>query len=722
MILRRLHIILILVALFNPVHADEGMWLLPLIEELKMGRMQEMGLELTADDIYSLNHSSLKDMIGALDYGSCTAELISDEGLILTNHHCVEDEIQNHTSVEHNYLRDGFWAQSHEEELPNPGKTISFIVRMENVSERVLAMVHDEMTEHEREESTDEVSREIVKEATEETNYEATVVPFYGGNEYYLVVMETFRDIRLVGAPPESIGRFGFDIDNWEWPRHNADFSLMRIYTGPDGKPAEYAVENIPYHPERSLPISLEGYNENDFAMVLGFPGRTQRFISAERVREVMDIENTNRIRIRSKALDMIMEEMLADDLVRIQYTAKHSNLSNYYKYALGQNIAIRNLGVIDRKLEQEADLREWIQQDSSRILQYGSILDEMTEVISERKEMENALSYMEEMFLLYKATELVGFAGESRSIYFQELGYSGDDQKKQELVDELEEAGKVFFKDFNANLDKRIAVEMISLFSEQVDPLYYPYFYSTLMGKFDGNIQLYLDHIYQKSFFADSLRFQKFIKKPRFRKLKNDPGFMLSFSILSRYISIIYEYQELDDKQLKAERKFISALRKMYPDGVFYPDANSTLRLSYGKIGGYLGDDAVQYDYTTTLSGVLEKEDSSTREFYVPQLLKDLFAQKDYGPWILNDTMPVCFLTNNDITGGNSGSPVLNTRGEIMGLAFDGNWEAMSGDILYEKDKQRCICVDIRYILFLIDQFAGADHLIEEMNIQYIE
>jgi len=418
----------------------------------------------------------------------------------------------------------------------------------------------------------------------------------------------------------------------------------------------------------------------------------------------------------------MIMEGMLADDMIRIKYSAKYSNLSNYYKYALGQNLAIRNLGVIERRLEQEEVLRDWIQQDSSRINRYGTILDEMKQVIGERKEMENALSYMEEMFLLYKATELIGFAGDSRSLYFQELGYSGDDQSKEKLVAELKDAGEVFFKDFNPILDKRIAVEMIGLFTEQVDPLYYPYFYSELMGEYEGDIQKFMDDIYMKSFFADPMRFQKFIRKPRFKKLKKDPAFLLSFSILSRYVSIIYEYQELDDKLLNAERKYIMALREMYPDSIFYPDANSTLRLSYGKIGGYDGNDAVHYDYATTLSGLIEKEDPYSREFFVPELLQELYHKQSYDPWIKNDTMPVCFLTDNDITGGNSGSPVLNARGEIIGLAFDGNWEAMSGDIIYEKEKQRCICVDIRYILFLMDQYAGAHHLIEEMSILYDE
>jgi hypothetical protein len=671
--------------------------------------MEEMGLTLSAEDIYSTNHSSLKDVVGALDYGSCTAELISDEGLVLTNHHCVEDEIQSHTSPANDYLRDGFWAATRQDELPNPGKTISFLIRMENVTDQVLGMVYDEMTERERDESIARQSRKIIDEAVAGTHYEADVLSFYSGNEYYLVVLETFRDIRLVGAPPASIGRFGFDMDNWEWPRHNADFSLMRVYTGPDGNPAEYSLENIPYKPSRSLPISLEGYSENDFAFILGFPGTTNRFSTSDRVREIRDIENSNRIKIRGKALDLMMEEMLINERIRIRYSTKYSNLSNYYKYSIGQNISIRNLKVIERKQVQEEQLRLWIKEDSSRTENYGGMLTEIRVTIEERKAMENALSYLEEMFLLQKATEMIGFAGEAHTLYFYELGYTSDENRKKEIVAELKALGEKFFRDFDPELDKRIATEMIGLFSNEVDPLYYPYFYSTLMSEFDGKVDDYLDYVYSRSVFADSLKFSRFIARPRFRRLKKDPAFLLAFSLLSKYVNILYEYEELDEKLVAAERRYIMALREMYPDSAFYPDANSTLRLTYGAIAGYHGMDAVYYDYRTTLNGLFEKEDPGSRELY---------NLGDYNPWIISDTMPVCFITDNDITGGNSGSPVLNERGELIGLAFDGNWEAMSGDIIYEKDKQRTICADIRYILFLIDRYAEADHLIREMNI----
>jgi len=404
-------IYLIGVLFISSIQADEGMWLVPLIKDLNLERMQEMGLELEAEDIYSLEKPSLKDVIGSLDYGGCTAEIISSEGLIITNHHCGEDEIQFHSTPEHDYLTNGFWAMTREEELPNPGKTISFVIRMENVTEKILGMVHLEMTEAEREAEINNSSEALISEAVEGTHYEAVVIPLYEGDKYFLVVMETFKDVRLVGAPPESIGSFGGDKDNWEWPRHNADFCLMRIYTGPDGTPAEFAPENIPYKPAQWLPISLSGYDQDDFSMVMGFPGRTDRYATSSEISEIKEIENRNRIKIRKEALDLMMEDMEESDRVRIQYTAKHSRLSNYYKYSIGQNLSFDKLGVIEKRKLQEVRFTQWVSEDDSREEAFGDALTEINSVVSERTVMENALSYLEEMFLLHKAVEVFDFA-----------------------------------------------------------------------------------------------------------------------------------------------------------------------------------------------------------------------------------------------------------------------------------------------------------------------
>jgi hypothetical protein len=705
--------------LFLPdIQADEGMWLVPLIKDQHMDRMQEMGLELEAEDIYSLDQPSLKDVVGSLDYGDCTAEIISPHGLIITNHHCGEDDIQYHSSPEHDYLTDGFWAMSREEELPNPGKTISFVKRMENVTEKVLGLVHPEMTEAEREAEIDRSSEVLIGEAVKGTHYEAHVLPLYEGNEYCLVVLETFKDVRLVGAPPESIGRFGGDTDNWEWPRHNADFCLMRIYTGPDGTPAEYAPENIPYKPALWLPVSLSGYEQDDFSLVLGFPGRTDRYATSAGVREIKEIENRNRIKIRGKALDIMMEDMKNNDRVRIQYTAKYSRLSNYYKYSIGQNLSIDRLDVIGKRKLQEDKFTRWVSSDTAREKVFGDILTEINAVISERAMMENAMSYLEEMFLLHKIVEIFDFSTVAFQFFFQELGYTDKQQEISLLMDRMKSQASAFFRNYNPQTDQKLATAMMQLYAQDVEPLYYPGLFSTIHGDFDGDIIEYIDHLYRKSIFADPDRFAKFTDKPKFKKLLKDPAFMGAFSMYQTYQLILDEYEELEDRYMAARRNYVNAMREMYPDSVFYPDANSTLRLSYGAVCDYVGRDAVSYEYFTTLAGVMEKHDPDKREFRVPEKLKELFEEKNYQPYVRDSTMKVCFITNLDTTGGNSGSPVLNSRGELIGLNFDGNWESMSGDIIYERAFQRSICVDIRYILFIIDKFAGAHHLIQEMDI----
>ena len=568
---------LVLFFTLNSVHADEGMWLLPLLEELNMERMELIGCELRADEIYSHDHSSLKDVIGLLDHGSCTAGIISGEGLILTNHHCGEDEIQSHSSPDHDYLSDGFWAMSKEEELPNPGKTISFVVRMEDVTERVLAMVHQEMTEDEINAEIEEVSEGIIEEALEGTHYEAFVLPFYEGNEFYLVVLETFMDVRLVAAPPESIGRFGGDTDNWEWPRHNADFCLMRIYTAADGTPAEYSPENIPYRTENYLPLSLRGYSENDFAMVMGFPGRTSRNLTSARVREIAEIENVNRIRIRKVALRIIEEDMLEDDRVRIQYTAKHSGLSNYYKHSLGQNRSISRLQVVERRKSQEDEFLLWTGQDSILQEKYGNVIREMEEVIRDRKEMENALSYLEEVFLLHKAVEVYDFAGSALPLYFNEQGLNSGEQREDKLIREMKAEAGVFFRNFNPATDQKVASALINQYALRVEPLYFPGIFSTIHKKFKGDIDKYLEHLYRKSIFADSTRFEHFIKNPRNKILLKDPAFLGIFALHITYNQILSEYEILKNRYTAASRKYQDGLMEMYPDSIFYPDANST-------------------------------------------------------------------------------------------------------------------------------------------------
>lgn len=696
--------------------ADEGMWLLLLIQELNMDEMQEMGLKLTADQIYNINESSIKDAVGALDYGSCTAELISPDGLLLTNHHCGFDEIQSHSSVAHDYLTDGFWAMTREEELPNPGKTISFVIRMEDISDRIVPRLTDDLSEEERLDKVNEISEFITKEATEGTHYEARVESFFGGNTFYLVVMETFHDVRLVGAPPESIGKFGHDSDNWEWPRHTGDFSMFRVYTGPDGKPAEYSGENIPLNSRYYFPISLKGIEKGDFSMVVGYPGTTNRYMTSYEINEIKEIDNPNQIKIRGKKLELMMEDMQSNDAIRIKYASKYSSSSNYWKYSIGQNQGIQNLDLKTRTEALEDDFRNWLKSDMGQSSGYSESLDLIRSAINGRKEIHHAQHYLLEA--LIGGIEFINFAGSFFQVFFVLLESPDDAGAVGEVVKTMREEMATYYKDYNPETDKKITKAMFRLVGEDVPARYHPDFFATINNKFKGNYERYVDYVFKKSIFVDPDKVNEFLDSPDLKTLQKDMAFAMALDIYRKYFEIDDQYKEYQDNLAKGHRMYIAGLMAMQKDKTFYPDANSTIRLSYGQVGDYEAKDAVYYNYYTTLSGVMEKEDPDNFEYAVPEKLKTLYQEKDFGIYGEDDYMPVCFTTNNDITGGNSGSPVLNASGELIGVAFDGNWEAMSGDIAFENDIQKCINVDIRYVLFIIDKYAGATYLLQEMKI----
>jgi len=675
-----------------------------------------MGLELTAEQIYSVNNASLKDAVGALDYGSCTAELISGEGLLLTNHHCGYGEIQYHSSVEFDYLKDGFWAMTREEELPNEGKTISFLVRMEEVTDQVLEDVLDEMGPEERATAMREVIGRIRSEATEGTHYEAQVRPMFAGNRYFLFVIETFRDVRLVGAPPESIGKFGADTDNWMWPRHTGDFALFRVYTGPDGKPADYSPENIPLKPKHYLPVSLNGYEKGDFAMVLGFPGSTTRYMISDEVQRLLDIDHPNRIKIRGIKQEIMMADMQADPKVRIQYASKYSRSSNYWKYSIGQSQGLMNLQVVDKKKAQEAAFELWVHENQDRKEIYGDALEMIRTGVEESREYEHTWQYLLECIYLGMESVNQGFAlRELHSVLSQ-------DEVKEEalaaITAGLKESAADFYKDYNAPTDKKVMKAMLQLLLEDVDEQYLPDFVTQVDSKYKGNVDKYVDKYFDKSMIVDQDRYMEFLDDPSLKQLEKDPTFIAVTSFFDKFNMMRGAMMAYSEKIQEGSRLYIKGLIEMYPGRDFYPDANSTMRLTYGSVGDYEPRDAVLYEHYTTLEGVMEKEDPDNYEFVVSPKLKELFKTKDYGQYGFNGTMPVCFTTNNDITGGNSGSPVINGKGELIGLAFDGNWEAMSGDVAFEPELQKCINVDIRYVLFVIDKFAGATHLVEEMQL----
>jgi len=697
------------------VHADEGMWLLSLIGQVNMDEMTEMGLQLTAEQIYSVNQSSLKDAVGALDRGSCTAELVSPDGLLLTNHHCGYGEIQSHSSLEHDYLKDGFWAMTRDEELPNEGKTITFLVGMEEVTDQIVPELNENMGMQERASKVRTLTETIATEATEGNDYEARVRSMFNGNRYFLFVTQTYRDVRLVGAPPESIGKFGHDTDNWMWPRHTGDFSMFRVYTAPDGSPADYSPENIPLKSKHHLPISTKGYKMGDFAMVMGYPGGTSRYMTSWEVQESLDIDHPIRIQVRGIKLDLMMEDMQASEKVRIQYASKHSRSSNYWKNSIGMMQALKKLKVTEKKQQEEADFTQWIDQDEERQALYGNALGDIQTAVEGRRDLQIASSYIIEAYFL--GMETVMFGRNLRELQM----VLGDPEPDQEQLDRvtaaLKERAEDFFKDYNAPTDKKIMTAMVQLLIDELDDAYLPASILEVKDKYKGDAAKYVDMYFKKSFLTDQDRYNAFMDNPSLKALEKDPGYKAVMGTQKLY-EVGGKMAQFEEPFSRGSRLYLKGRVEMYPDKDFYSDANSTMRMNYGVVGDYYPRDAVLYTHYTTLEGVMEKEDPNNFEFVVSERLKEFYESKDYGPYGENGTLNVCFTTNNDITGGNSGSPVMNANGELIGIAFDGNWEAMSGDVAFETELQKCINVDIRYVLFVIDKYAGAGHLVNEMTL----
>ncbi len=694
--------------------ADEGMWILPLLEKLNVGTMTDMGLKLSAEDIYSINKASMKDAI-VIFGGGCTGEIVSAEGLLLTNHHCGYGSIQSHSTIEHDYLTNGFWAMTRGEELPNPGLSVSFLVRIEDVTGRVLGKVNSTMTEQERRDAVTAESTAITMEATKDTHYRARVQAFYGGNQYFLLVYEIYNDVRLVGTPPNSIGKYGHDTDNWMWPRHTGDFSVFRVYMSPDGKPAEYSKDNVPLKPKYFLPVSLKDLQKNDFAMVMGYPGGTTRYMTSYEVNETMNITNKNRIKIRGIRQDIWMEDMLADPKVNIQYASKYSGSSNYWKFSIGQNQGLTRLHTAEKKAAFEADFMKWVKADASRVEKYGNALSLIENAVTSRAEKFNALQYLNETF---RSCEILSVAGISGTM--EETFSSGDTAKIREFKERIESSIASFYDNYNYPTDRKMAKAMLKLYKADVDAKFWPDIYVFIDKNYKGNIDKYVDDLFTKSIFTTPEKLKAFMAKPDLKVLKKDPAAILAKSVNTVTSGLQKDLSAFNADLSKGQRTYLAGVMEYAPDKTKYPDANSTMRLTYGKVLDYYPVDAVHYNWYTTLDGVVQKYKAGDYEFDLPQRLIDLNVKKEYGRYAAADGhMPVCFTTDNDITGGNSGSPVINGNGELIGLAFDGNWEAMTGDIAYEPDFQRCICVDIRYVLWVMDVYAGAGHLLKEMDIR---
>jgi hypothetical protein len=695
-------------------NADEGMWLLPLIEKLNMGRLTQMGLKLSADDIYSLNKACLKDGI-VIFGGGCTGEIVSSQGLILTNHHCGYSYIQSHSSVEHDYLKDGFWARTREEELMNPNLSVTFLIRIEDVTNQVLADVKDGMNESERTAAISEARLKIEKNAFEGNNYRAMVSSFYGGNYFYLLVYEKYNDVRLVGTPPSSIGKFGSDTDNWEWPRHTCDFSVFRIYTAPDGKPAAYSKDNIPMKPKYYLPVSIKDLNPGDFTMILGYPGRTNRYMTSYEVDEQLMIVHPDRIKIRGLKQEIWMKDMQADEKVNIQYSNKYFTSSNYWKYSIGQKAGLERLYVKAKKVEIENQFNKWIAANPDKKAKYGESLGLIKVATEGRAELYNAQQYRYECI---QGCELLSMnQGVDALISALE---SGETKKIADAADKIKSNAVRFYKDYNLSTDNKTMKAMMKLFRSDVPARYHPDYYTKLVDKkFKGNIDKFVDDMFRKSVFADSVKLDAFLKKPSLKTIEADPVYITATSISKMGSDISKELGQFDASLATGKRLWIAALMDMTPEKTQYPDANFSMRFTYGSVQNYDPRDAVTYKYYTTMQGVVDKYKPNDYEFDLPQRFIDLNKKKEYGRYgSQKGYMPVCFLTTNDITGGNSGSPVMNGNGELIGLAFDGNWESMSGDIAYEPELQRTIVVDIRYVLWVMDICAGAKNLVDEMTI----
>ncbi|MDR3184606.1 MAG: S46 family peptidase [Prevotellaceae bacterium] len=701
-----------LIILARPLFADEGMWLLPLIEKLNHAAMQKQGLALSAEEIYSISQSSLKDAV-VIFGGGCTGEIISPEGLLLTNHHCGYGTIQKHSSVEHDYLKDGFWAMTRAEEIPSPGLAVTFLEGIEDVSDKILPELEGITDETQRTIRVNELSGALHDTVTKDRkDIRAAIYPMFNGNAYYLFTYKVYEDVRLVGAPPSAIGKFGSDTDNWMWPRHTGDFSLFRVYTDKNGNPAKYANDNIPLTPKRHLNVSIAGFEEGDYAMVMGYPGSTNRYMTSWEVHERVSLINAIRIHVRGIRQEILLADMLADPKVKIQYAAKYSNSTNYWKNAIGMNEALKRLKVVEKKEATEKQFAEFA--DTIGNKNYETALGDIRQAIEGRENSYRTVLYYAEIFPNIEIQQMAGRA----------LGYLKalqDTSKKAIAIakEKLLKEAEAFYKDYSAPTDVKVAKALLKVFAEKVPKDHWPQALIDAEKKYKGNFDKYVDDWFAKSVFVSFDKLKAFTEKPVAKQLDKDPVIQLAASRQDKAKTLAVDFQAYSLPLEKGRRHFLAGLMEMQPDRVFYPDANFSTRLTYGNILSYDPKDAVHYKYYTTLDGVMEKEDPDNWEFVVPEKLKQLYLEKDYGRYALpGGELPVCFLSNNDITGGNSGSPVLNGRGELIGTAFDGNWEALSGDIAFEPDLQRCINVDIRYVLFIIDKYAGATHLLDEMTI----
>jgi len=697
-----------------PAKADEGMWLLMLIQRLNYVDMQKEGLKLTPEEIYSVNHSSMKD--GIVSFGGfCTGEIVSDNGLVLTNHHCGYSNVATLSTPEHDYLNDGYFAKNMSEELPAKGLYVRFLVRMEDVTERINALLEGK-SEEAREQIIKNESEKIEKENSENGKYIVSVKSFFRGREFYYFVYQDFNDIRFVGAPPASIGKFGGDTDNWEWPRHTGDFSMFRIYADKNGNPAEYSPDNVPYHPKHSLPVNIRGFQPGDFTMVLGFPGTTSRYLTSYGIQQLIDYEYPPFIEASKTAMDIMKNYMDGDKAIQLNYAGKYANIANYWKNRIGMIDAIKKNNVIAEKQKSEAQFTQWLNKKSIYKKQYGKVLNDLESYYQATNQKVYSNMYLNGMLRGSSYASVPYRLGNMFQTYMQQ-DIQGQEAMKPKLLDAVNE----IYESLHPEVEKDLLAGLCGLYVSKVAKNRL----SPEIQKLSEaqNFKQTIQELPNGSIFENKENILNFINNPDVAVLQNDPLYSLSKDLITFYRSKDEAAQKWDDTYEKAQRNFIEGLRQTFPDKKFYPDANSTMRLTYGTVKTLIDNPEKPNDasenYYTTLKGMIAKYKKGDDEFDLPQKLIDLYNAKDFGQYVNEyGEVPVDFLSDNDITGGNSGSPVINAKGELIGLAFDGNWEAMSGNILFDENLQRCINTDIRFVLFIIDKYADAQNLINEMKI----
>ena len=691
--MKRLLTLLALVGISFSAIADEGMWLLPYIKKMNEKDMKAHGCKLKAEDIYSAEKSSLKDAI-VIFGGGCTGEIVSPNGLLFTNHHCGYDAIQKLSSVEHDYLKDGYWAMNHSEELPAEGLSVKFVRHIFDLTAEIMGSVPSTAGQEEYLKIVDANKKALIAQL--EAKYPGmlvTIPGFFGGNQFFAFIYEEYTDVRLVGTPPSSIGKFGGDTDNWMWPRHTGDFSIFRVYAGKDNRPAAYSEENVPYKAEKWLDISLDGIEEGDFGMIMGFPGSTERYKTSYEIDYMLEVDNPQRIYIRGERQAILRKAMDADQAIRIKYDSKYAQSANYWKNSIGMSRGIEKLNVKAKKQALEAEYQAWAEANTLPEEGYIDALRLIAESQTEAKEQNATLQYLYEAFI--QSIELIQTM----------LG-----------VEDYEQ----FYKDYDADVDRAVAKRMFQIYKENNTIL--PSIYQKIREEFDDDINKYVDWLYDNSNFTS---YEKYLAvkdaENRDELFAQDPALELAGSIVPIFQQLYNDTAKSEQKFGEGHRKYIDGLMKMNPKKAWASDANFTIRLTYGNVLPYSPADGVLYKHYTTLDGVMAKEDPTNPvEFTVPERLKELYNAKDYGQYAdKSGNMPLAFLVNCDITGGNSGSPVMNNKGQLIGLAFDGNWEAMSGDVAFEPELQRTIAVDIRYVLFIVEKYGNAKWLIDELTIK---